>query len=881
VTTPGYPYVGGVHLLPSTGEFSYDTIPAVGFQRGSSGYNNATVMNTIAGEGPTTDYTIAINQLQAQHPECATVSLVIAWFFNSEDGSACNIYPSTNFILGEFLQWQGGTFGPPPTGIWNQVHWQCSSLTEQSFNINSPAQSLIPLPAYPPGSLNFAYGGTPSDDAIVRCIRDLKSRGFKVVFYPFLLGTSSGFPWRGRITFSPDVSQAATSAVSTFMGSAAVGDFTQVPLTQTGGVYSGGTVAYTNPSLGALSPFDWTYRRMILHYANLCCVAGGVNLFVIGSELRGLETIRGPAWTPAGTTDGSGNAVWDMPFVAALVQLAADVRTTFNNSGFAKNTTTLQNLIVYSADWSSFMGWQYTDQAAGYTGGQWPHLDQLWSNPNIDFASLDNYMPLTDWTTGTTPLGGLDAQMWEAPAYTGAWPPPSNQLTGWGLNGPPSIYDTRYLMANIEGGQYFNWFYDSGSSGAAGSFGLDPLGSGLMVTVPTGDREVQQREPYCPGQQILANKQIRWWWNNLHYAVYDDGDGHGWAAHGPHTEWAVNSKPLLFLEYGIPAVDKGTNQPNVFFDAKSTESATPYWSIWQPGNDGGCFPLRDDTIQSVALNAIYTYWVVNGNIPMVGNVPMIQWAFCCAWNWDARPFPIFPINSSAWGDTLNWQQGDWINGVRSVLPPPPPASPPVLPDYHTFPPLATVGWAVHIKPRFPTRLAQHVSGREIRSQGFAYPYFDIELTYEVLRSAAQYMELQEIAGFFEAMSGKDQPFWVAPPGLSSATGQAIGTGNGTTTAFPLVAAIGGYTGPVYGTSGVTAVYLNGVSQPSNLWNVSSGYAPVLTFTTSPPGPPSPATIAATFGILWLCRFAEDVQDFEEFMTMLFQLGTLRLTTVRP
>ena len=54
------------------------------------------------------------------------------------------------------------------------------------------------------------------------------------------------------------------------------------------------TVAYSGPS------FDWTYRRMILHYANLCVVAGGVDLFVIGSELRGLETIRGPAWTKAG-----------------------------------------------------------------------------------------------------------------------------------------------------------------------------------------------------------------------------------------------------------------------------------------------------------------------------------------------------------------------------------------------------------------------------------------------------------------------------------------------------------------------------------------------------------------------------------------------------
>ena len=93
-----------------------------------------------------------------------------------------------------------------------------SGLTEQDF------PGLIPLPSLP-GSTNFVYGGTPSDPSVVRCIRDLKSRGFKVVFYPFLLGTSAGFPWRGRITSPGDLTQTATNDVATFMGSAAVGDF--------------------------------------------------------------------------------------------------------------------------------------------------------------------------------------------------------------------------------------------------------------------------------------------------------------------------------------------------------------------------------------------------------------------------------------------------------------------------------------------------------------------------------------------------------------------------------------------------------------------------------------------------------------------------------
>jgi hypothetical protein len=104
------PNVVGVHLLPSTGEFAYDTIPYFGFQRGASGLNNGTNVNTLYVPGGTkTDYSYAMDQLQAQHPECGTVSLVCAWFFNSEDASTCQIYPSTSFLLGEFTELVGGS----------------------------------------------------------------------------------------------------------------------------------------------------------------------------------------------------------------------------------------------------------------------------------------------------------------------------------------------------------------------------------------------------------------------------------------------------------------------------------------------------------------------------------------------------------------------------------------------------------------------------------------------------------------------------------------------------------------------------------------------------------------------------------------------------
>ncbi len=377
-------YINGVNLLPSTGEFTYDTIAYLG-QRVTestlSSINRYANGGPAAGTGSTTDYTISINNLQAEYPGCTTVSLVVAWFGNSTDITACQIYPSTTYINGTFQQASGGS-----------DVWRCSSLTQSSAG-------LIPIPQI--GNA-FIYGGTPSDQSIVRCIRDLKSRGLRVVFYPFILMTASGEPWRGRITYNgSDISSAATTAVNNFLGAAATSNFTQDNVNL--------TVAYSGP------PTDFTFRRMILHYANLCVVAGGVDLFLLGSEFRGIETIRGPAWTKAGTTGGDGKVTWDYPFVAGLMQLADDVRSVFDAASLTKDTVNLHNLITYSADWSVWMGYQHSGE-----NGQWPHLDQLYAHNNIDVVSFDNYLPLSDWTTGD---GGLDAQNWLTPAPSGAWPP--------------------------------------------------------------------------------------------------------------------------------------------------------------------------------------------------------------------------------------------------------------------------------------------------------------------------------------------------------------------------------------------------------------------------------------------------------------------------
>ncbi len=830
-------YINGVNLLPSTGEFTYDTIAYLGqrvTESSLTSINRFANGGPLAGTGSTTDYTISINNLQAEFPGCTTVALVVSWFGSSTDITACQIYPSTTYIGGTFQQASGGS-----------DVWRCSSLTQTSAG-------LVPIPQVGDA---FIYGGTPADQSIVRCIRDLKSRGLRVVFYPFVLMTATGEPWRGGIAYNgADISSAATTAADDFLGGAATSQFTRDTTNL--------TVAYSG------LPTDYTYRRMILHYANLCVIAGGVDLFLLGSEFRGIETIRGPAWTKAGTTGGDGKVTWDYPFVAGLMQLSDDVRSVFDGAGLTKDATNLHNLIAYSADWSVWMGYQHPGE-----NGQWPHLDQLYGHGNIDLVSFDNYLPLSDWTTAD---GGLDAENWLQPAPSGTWPPTSATFNGLGMSGQPTIYSIAYLQANIEGGEKFNWYYnDSNNLG----IGFDPNGTDLRVSLPEGDRLTQSRNAYAANQQSLATKQLRWWWHNQHQAIYDDGDGTGWSAHGPYTEWVPQSKSITFAEYGFPACDKGTNQPNVFYAPASVASFTPYWSIWDPSASvaGDYWPRRDGLLYLLALQAVYEYWVTDGNNVAVGGVPMIQTTFMSVWNWDARPFPTFPQMVNVWADAGDWPAGNWLGGKGPFVAVPVADNPPAHGPYATFPVVPTRGWSVTLSPIFSTGAALHVSGREVRAARYVSPVWEIELKYDLLRMVSPNTELQQIIGFFEECEGETTSFYFEPVTLSPVNGQSLGTGDGSTVTFPFAVSIGGATLTPAGVGTVSAVYLAGVAQTGGYLIDATPLAPAVTFATAPA-----AGVAVTADFDWylLCRFDDDSADAKEFMAALYALQSLKLRTVR-
>ena len=111
---------------------------------------------------------------------------------------------------------------------------------------------------------------------------------------------------------------------------------------------------------------------------------------------------------------------------------------------------------------------------------------------------------------------------------------------------------------------------------------------------------------------------------------------------------------LWLDELGCPAIDKGANEPNVFVDPKSAESALPYYSNGE----------RDDLIQRRFLEAHLAFWSQAANNPLSARYggPMVDTDNIYVWCWDARPFPFFPARADVWGDSANYTLGHWLNG---------------------------------------------------------------------------------------------------------------------------------------------------------------------------------------------------------------------------
>jgi hypothetical protein len=540
-------HVRAVAVIPGTGEYALATT-AVHFEEGPGRARSANVHTPWGG----TDFEVSLEALAEELPRCEAASLVVSWFGDDLRCGSCAIRPKVEQAALDGI-------GMP---------WSVSGIDRASAGV-VPFEGTRPV-----------YGGTPSDASVIEAIRAMAAVGQAVMFYPFILmeqmdgngrpdpwtgaADQPVLPWRGRITTSlapgregsPDGTAAAEAEVAAFFGTARATDFD----------VTGGGVRFTGTDTGS-------YRRFILHYAHLCAVSGGVDAFCIGSEMRSLTQIR-----------GGGNS---FPAVDALRDLAAEVRGILGASV----------RVGYAADWSEYFGYHPQDGS----GDVFFHLDPLWSDPQIDFIGIDNYMPLSDWREG-----------------------PDHADAGWG-----AIYNPDYLKANIAGGEGYDWFYRTAEAEA------------LQLRSPITDGAYG--EPW-----VFRYKDLRNWWQERHY------DRPGGVRASLPTDWEPGMKPIWFTEIGCAAIDKGTNQPNKFLDPKSSESALPKYS------NGG----RDDLIQMQYLRAIAEFWSDPSNNPVseVYGEAMVEAGRMFVWAWDARPYPFFPGNTEVWSDGGNYARGHWLTG---------------------------------------------------------------------------------------------------------------------------------------------------------------------------------------------------------------------------
>jgi len=179
-------------------------------------------------------------------------------------------------------------------------------------------------------------------------------------------------------------------------------------------------------------------------------------------------------------------------------------------------------------------------------------------------------------------------------------------------------------------------------------------------------------------------------------------------------------------------------------------------------------------------------------------------------------------------------------------------------------------------PLWKTGIKESVSGREVRNSYMAYPLWDFTLSYEFLRAASSFGELQSIVGFFNSRRGAWDDFLFLVPDDSVATLYQFGTGNGSQSNFQLLKSFGGFIEPVYDVKGTPQLYKNDV-----LLVVTADYTISATGMVSFTTPPTAGHTLKWSGEYYQrVRFKKDSIDFDRFLYQLWEAKKVELRSVK-
>jgi uncharacterized protein (TIGR02217 family) len=192
-----------------------------------------------------------------------------------------------------------------------------------------------------------------------------------------------------------------------------------------------------------------------------------------------------------------------------------------------------------------------------------------------------------------------------------------------------------------------------------------------------------------------------------------------------------------------------------------------------------------------------------------------------------------------------------------------------------FPQLAGLEYPVTRTPIGGRTLIQtSVSGLENRVALWSAPRWQWTLSFNFLRDDAN-DEFRTLLAFFLARQGSYDSFLFEDIDDNAVTGQAIGVGDGVTTAFQLVRSLGGYAEPVLAPNVVSAVTVAG--EPIGSAYSVNANGGMLTLAVAPL---AGATVAADFTWYWPVRFLADQYDFAKFMNRLWEQKKLDFISLK-
>lgn len=201
-----------------------------------------------------------------------------------------------------------------------------------------------------------------------------------------------------------------------------------------------------------------------------------------------------------------------------------------------------------------------------------------------------------------------------------------------------------------------------------------------------------------------------------------------------------------------------------------------------------------------------------------------------------------------------------------------------------LPSLPGLGWDVIRTPMWRNTIQDAYSGAETAVAYWSYPKWKWQLNYNVLRQGAigagAFTEMTQLLGFFNKMMGRFDSWLYQDADDNTATGQGIGTGNGSATDFLLVRDYGGFVEPIFAPNVVSAVYANGVLVNPATYTVNAWDSPKPGYITFNTPPANAAVITADFTFYFPCRFLSDEMDFTKFMKALFSNKGVEFTSIK-